>query len=123
MLTKLFAGLFVVVGLSFAGAASAQEKPAPADCCAKKLACCSENRACCVAPTRLGCCQKGQACCAKDSACCKAPQECCRTGSACCDRALACCGPTTAKTATSAVKGCCAVTTKAGCCSGPRSTR
>jgi hypothetical protein len=109
MFTKLFPGLFLSLGLVFAGAPAA-DKAAPQDCCQQKLACCAKDKACCVATTRLGCCAKGMDCCAKNKACCAAVQKCCQEGAKCCDAAKACCGPTVTKPAASKgdAKDCCA---------------
>jgi hypothetical protein len=60
MLTKLFAGSLLALGLLFAGVTAAAEKPQ--DCCAAKLACCAPRGGCCVADARLGCCDKGLKC-------------------------------------------------------------
>jgi len=99
MVTKLFAGLFLTLGLALAGPAAAADKAAPGDCCTKKLACCAASKACCAAPKKLGCCDRGLGCCDKPRACCSAAQECCRKGESCCGEAKACCGPTANKTA------------------------
>jgi hypothetical protein len=94
MLTKLFAGLFLSLGLVFGGAPGA-DKAGPQDCCAQNLACCGEHSACCVATAKLDCCAQGLECCITGEACCGAPvtkeasrkneaKECCVQGQGCC---------------------------------------
>src|SRR5262249_19036124 len=109
---KLFAGLFLSLGLVFAGANAAEPK---SDCCTKKLACCAKDKACCEATTKLACCAKAMACCAKDKGCCASVQECCDGAAKCCGEAKACCGPTAKEVAPKEGKGCCG---QGKCCGG-----
>jgi hypothetical protein len=73
MLTNLFAGSFLALGLLFAGASAAEK---PRDCCAARLACCTPKGACCAADARLGCCARGVKCCDNAAGCCGA-KACC----------------------------------------------
>lgn len=72
MLTKLFAGLIAVVGLSGASA-----RPAPS----------------------LSCCYPGAECCFPGSQCCATEADCCFPGSPCCVPGTACCASFAADTA------------------------
>lgn len=91
MLTKLFAGSFLVLGLMFAGMSAAEKEPV--DCCEANLACCSPKSACCETDAKLGCCEKGLKCCEEAKACCDGAQQCCIEGKDCCKDAKECCGP------------------------------
>ena len=63
MLTKVFIGSILTLGVLLAGIALA-DKPTK-DCCSAKLACCNPQIACCTADVKPGCCEKGMKCFAK----------------------------------------------------------
>jgi hypothetical protein len=93
MLTNLFTGSFLALGLLFAGVGGADK---PRDSRAAKFASCTPDSACCGADARPGYCEEGLKCCAENKGCCAAVQECCAEDLACCKEAKACCGPTKA---------------------------
>jgi hypothetical protein len=65
MLTKLFAGSFVVLSLALIGSAGGDTFP---DCCKTGEACCLEG-----AP----CCESAPLCCLEGGDCCEAGADCC----------------------------------------------
>lgn len=91
MLTKLFAGLVAVVGLSGASALPASTS----SCCYPGSECCFPGSPCCA-----DCCTTGSDCCFPGSPCCEAAVgSCCDLGSPCCVPGAACCATFAADTA------------------------
>jgi hypothetical protein len=73
MITKLFLGSVVGLGLLLSSVLGAGEKAK--DCCSAKAACCNPASACCTTDAKAGCCQTDMKCCAEKQACCSAPPQ------------------------------------------------